>query len=385
MKPEMGAVYEVVLVAPEAHVADECEALSVRWTVGRAVIEAEAGTAASSARPSARVNERRIDMKTHNAAVLENLRTMDVPAITVTVDDDLQRGRWSVFFRLVLALPHLFLLAMLGGIVFLLAPIVWIVALVRGSVPESLHEFYARLVRYSVHVYGYLYLLSNRWPPFMGEQDYEVDVLVPEQPVKMNRWSIAFRLILSLPPLALAGALGSGSAGGSTSGFTYNAGALLIVGIFGWWVAMVRGRMAPGMRDLGVYSLQYAAQAYAYLFLLTPKFPDADPALAEAGPLPDHPVRIEPYEDDLRRNRLLVFFRGLIAIPHLIWLVLWAVVAYLTAFLGWWITLFTGRMPHGLRNLIAYSLRYQAQTVSYALLLTDRYPYSGPGRCDRPA
>jgi hypothetical protein len=36
-------------------------------------------------------------------------------------------------------------------------------------------------------------------------------------------------------------------------------------------------------------------------------------------------------------------------------------------------------MPVGLRNLLAYTLRYQGQTYSYALLVTPRYPYSGPG------
>ena len=35
-------------------------------------------------------------------------------------------------------------------------------------------------------------------------------------------------------------------------------------------------------------------------------------------------------------------------------------------------------MPEGLRNLGASCLRYSAQTYAFALLLTDRYPYSAP-------
>jgi hypothetical protein len=35
-------------------------------------------------------------------------------------------------------------------------------------------------------------------------------------------------------------------------------------------------------------------------------------------------------------------------------------------------------MPRGLRNLGAFAIRYSAQVNSYALLLTDRYPYGGP-------
>jgi hypothetical protein len=36
-------------------------------------------------------------------------------------------------------------------------------------------------------------------------------------------------------------------------------------------------------------------------------------------------------------------------------------------------------MPEGLRNLVAYGTRYGTQLGAYGLLVTDRYPYSGPG------
>ena len=48
------------------------------------------------------------------------------------------------------------------------------------------------------------------------------------------------------------------------------------------------------------------------------------------------------------------------------------------AIFGWFVGLFLGRMPKGLRNLGAYCLRYTAQTYAYIYLLTDSYPYSGP-------
>jgi hypothetical protein len=35
-------------------------------------------------------------------------------------------------------------------------------------------------------------------------------------------------------------------------------------------------------------------------------------------------------------------------------------------------------MPRSLREAQAYSLRYSAQVSSYLLLVTGRYPYSGP-------
>ena len=56
----------------------------------------------------------------------------------------------------------------------------------------------------------------------------------------------------------------------------------------------------------------------------------------------------------------------------------------LVALLGWWAALFTARMPEGLRNLGAVSLRYSAQATAYLFLVTDRYPYAAPAVRDRP-
>ena len=49
-------------------------------------------------------------------------------------------------------------------------------------------------------------------------------------------------------------------------------------------------------------------------------------------------------------------------------------VGYVVMFLAWWVALVTGRIPRGMRDLLAYWLRYQGQTTGYLLLLTDRYP-----------
>ena len=52
------------------------------------------------------------------------------------------------------------------------------------------------------------------------------------------------------------------------------------------------------------------------------------------------------------------------------------------AMLGWFACLARGRMPRGMRDAAVYAIGYGAQTTAYALLLTDRYPDSTPGRAD---
>jgi hypothetical protein len=41
----------------------------------------------------------------------------------------------------------------------------------------------------------------------------------------------------------------------------------------------------------------------------------------------EHPIRLS-VTDDLRRTRLTVAFRLILAIPHLIWLALWGIVVF---------------------------------------------------------
>ena len=76
-----------------------------------------------------------------------------------------------------------------------------------------------------------------------------------------------------------------------------------------------------------------------------------------------HPVRLV-VNDDLQRNRLTVFFRLILAIPHIIWFALWSVVNVLAVIANWFATLVKGQSPEGLHNFIATYLRYQTHVYS---------------------
>ena len=83
------------------------------------------------------------------------------------------------------------------------------------------------------------------------------------------------RLLLAVPAFLLASAF---------------FGVSLVVGVLLWFAALVTGRVPRGLRDLGVVSLRYQAQASAYALLLTSRYPDSSPALrAPHPPAPELP------------------------------------------------------------------------------------------------
>ena len=145
-------------------------------------------------------------------------------------------------------------------------------------------------------------------------------------------------------------------------------------GFLGWFVSLVRGAMPNGMRDLGAYSLGYTAQSWGYALLLTDRYPNSNPELiGSPAPLPEHPITMR-VDDDLRRSRLTVFFRLLLAIPHIVWLFLWGIAAFVAVIVNWVVTLITGRSPDALHRFLAAYVRYELHVFAYAMIVTNRFP-----------
>lgn len=292
------------------------------------------------------------------------------------LSDNLQRSRGTVFFRVIFALPFLIWLALWAIAALFVAFVSWVATLFEGRPPAPLHDFLARFVRFATHTYAYLNLAAEPLPAFDGRPGYPVDVAV-EPPVVQNRWTVFFRLVLAVPALLVLGALfGSGVAGetfllGEQPGF---GGVLATAALLGWFYALARTRMDRGLRDLVAYVLSYAAQTWGYLLLVSDEYPDSDP-LTAIGPLPTRsdPVRLE-VSDGTRRSRLTVFFRLALAVPHLVWLSLWGVLAFFVAIVNWFAVLFTGAPAQWAHRFLARFLRYQAHVLAFLYLVANPFP-----------
>jgi Domain of unknown function (DUF4389) len=178
--------------------------------------------------------------------------------IGLVVDDDLRRNRLTVFFRLLLAIPQAIWLAVWGIAAYAAWIVAWFAALVLGRVPDGLHGFLARYARATTHLYAYVLLLADPWPPFGGQPGtYPVDLRVdPAAP--QSRLSVFFRLLLAIPALVLS--------------YVFRL-VNQLVAVLGWFYCLALGHMHEGMRDLSAWMLRYELQTYAYLGLLTSRYP----------------------------------------------------------------------------------------------------------------
>ncbi len=177
--------------------------------------------------------------------------------IGLIVTDDLRRSRLTVFFRLLLVIPHLIWLEIWSIAVTVTVLISWFAALFTGRVPQGLHGFNASYLRYSTRVTGYLFLLADPWPPFSTSQAYPIDVRI-DPPQKQSRLTVLFRVFLAIPALILV--------------YVFRA-VNSVVALLGWFYCLAVGRMNEGMRNISAWLLRYEVQTYAYVMLLTQSYP----------------------------------------------------------------------------------------------------------------
>jgi hypothetical protein len=189
---------------------------------------------------------------------------MNEHPITLHVMDDLRRSRLTVFFRGFLVLPHYIWLFLWGIPVAILQLFAWIVVLIMGRLPNFFHRFFSNYLRYSIHVQAYANLVANPFPGFNGEPgSYPVDLELPTEPQRQNRWGVFFRPLAIFPlffmlfPLMFS---------------------VLFVNLVAWIAALILGRIPRGFRDLLANVLRYNAQISAFTsYYLTGRYPCSSP------------------------------------------------------------------------------------------------------------
>ncbi len=173
-----------------------------------------------------------------------------------------------------------------------------------------------------------------------------------EYPEKLSRWLIFVKWLLAVPHWIILYALMA---------------VAQVITVIAWFAILFTGRYPKGMFVfvVGIYRWYYNVLAYAALLR-----DDYPPFSLSAG---QYPVTFD-VEYPGRLSRLLIFFKWLLIIPHLIVLVLLGIVYWITLVIAWFAILFTGRYPKGLFNFGVGLLRWGARINAYYMLMRDDYP-----------
>ena len=187
--------------------------------------------------------------------------------VLVAVARPAAQRRATVAIRLILAAPHLLVLSFLGIAACPVVVIGWLGALATGRLPRFAAAYLSGYLRWYARAVAYLLLLTDEYPPFaLRDAAYPVRLVVGSG--KLNRLTVAFRVVLAIP-VAIVSLL-------------VNPGLAVIVVVAGWPAALFAGRLPAPLHQAFAAVLRYVIRYLGYLYLLTGTYP--------AGMFGDEPV-----------------------------------------------------------------------------------------------
>jgi hypothetical protein len=183
---------------------------------------------------------------------------------------------------------------------------------------------------------------------------YPVHVRI-EYRERHSRLTTLVRVFMVLPHLVVLAALELAAA---------------VVLVVVWFAILLTGRYPSALFGFVAGTLRYATRIGCYWLLLTDRFPPFGPGARTDG----YPVQVW-VDEPQRLSRLTTCLRLVLAIPA--WLILYflALFSVMMSFAAWWVILVTGRLPHGMFEVMELPHRYQARVSAYSWLLTDAYPW----------
>jgi Domain of unknown function (DUF4389) len=202
-----------------------------------------------------------------------------------------------------------------------------------------------------------------------GGMGYPVQFTVEYPDRQLNRLTTAFRLIVAIPILVVAGSIGHEEAYGAgrhTSIIGAGAGGLLFLAPL--LLIVFRQKYPRWWFDWNRELLRFSNRIGAYLALMDDRYPSTDEHQA---------VALDFAYPDARQglNRWLPLVKWFLAIPHYVVLAFLWIAAIVAVIIAWFAILFTGRYPRGLFDFVLGVFRWTNRVITYAfVLVTDQYP-----------
>ena len=201
--------------------------------------------------------------------------------VSITVQPLLApRNKLTTAFRLVLAIPHLFLVGgigfsmvfrtrsdnvtslgpetgLLGVVAAVLAIVSWFTILISHEHIAGIRAYTKFYVRWRVRALSYLMLLQDQYPP-LGDAPYPSSVTIVDPGKARDRLTVGLRIFLAIPHFIVLVCLMT---------------AFWLTTIVAWIAIVISGRYPKGLYEFGVGALQWLVRVEAYLLLLIDEYP----------------------------------------------------------------------------------------------------------------
>jgi hypothetical protein len=181
------------------------------------------------------------------------------PPILVALPERMRQRRWTVLLRAILAFPMCVAVFAVGIAVVACTVIGWFAALASGRAPGFVRNAGTTLLRLTSRLEAYLFLLTDRLPPFSGDVPaYPIGIAIPPA-TRLNRAAVLFRLVLAVPAIIVVRSVGLG---------------LYVLAVFMWVVVLITGWLPKPFHDAYGAFLRYEVRFLGYLALLVPTYPN---------------------------------------------------------------------------------------------------------------
>ena len=191
--------------------------------------------------------------------------------VQLSIDYSDSSNRLTAFFRILLAIPIVLILAAVGGGAasgdasidqfgtFLAAGGTLVVApllliLYRRKYPRWWFDWNLELARFSTRVTAYLMLLRDEYPSTDDHQAVHLDIQFPDAATELNRFLPIIKWALAIPHLIILSIL---------SVF------VIIVTVVAWFAILIIGRYPRPLFNFTVGALRWGTRVTAYAILLT--------------------------------------------------------------------------------------------------------------------
>ncbi len=170
---------------------------------------------------------------------------------------DGSRNRLTTFFRLIMMIPILVVLAAVsyssaGFAAFLMI-------LFRKKYPKWVFDFQLEVLRFNARVAAYISLLTDEYPSTDEEQSVHLDIAYPDADADLNRFMPLIKWLLAIPHYIVLIVLEI---------------IAFVVTVIAWFAIIITGKYPSGLFNYVVGVARWSNRVTAYAFTLaTDRYP----------------------------------------------------------------------------------------------------------------